>query len=457
MPSRTAPKTPEAPPGAAAVVEQALAAAEALGTHLLVAVSGGADSIALLELLADLRDAGRITLTAAHVAHGIDAAAVHGEALVAARCTARAVPLLVTRLALGAAAGETVARRARRRALLVMAERAGAPMIVLGHHRRDQAETVLLRALRGTAPLGLGAMQPQRGRWLRPLLQLPAEVLRDECARRGIVPWEDPANTDPRHDRSWLRTAVLPLLGERDPAVEGALVQVAAHAQADAAAWQAVLATLPELALRDEPDGGRSIVAAPLGRYDSRMASALLRALAAQQGCPLGPRRAARVLGWLQGGAVAGWVPLGGRWRARLHRGRLSIGRHRVPVAAPEVELHAGDGLVGWPGWSLRWSDGAAPSEVPDRRALEQRFAPGPYRLRPARPGDRIRPHGARGHQRVVRTLQDAGVPAEERAGWPVLTTAGEDEVVWVVGICRGAAGLPEPGTRSLRVAVDRR
>jgi tRNA(Ile)-lysidine synthase len=424
------------------------------GTRVLAAVSGGPDSLALFELLADLRDAGDIDLVVGHVEHGIAAASRAGQACVAARAAARHVPLVQLELTLGADATETAARKARHGALRQMRRASAATCIVMAHHADDQAETVLLRVLGGSAPLGLRAMALRRGVVVRPLLDVPRAVLAAECARRELTAWEDPANTNLRHARAWLRQVVLPPLLLRDPAAVRRLGDLAAHAARDADAWRATLRALPELGYRIGSDGVSSIVASPLGRYDSTLASALLRALASETGAVVGPARAARVLRWLSSASRGGWVPVGEGWRAELVQGRVAfrrVGRAR-PVMA--VISDADPGAVSGNPWRLRWSADVRPADSSvGRTGTEQWFAPGRYELRPMLPGDRIVPLGGHGHRRVVRCLQDAGVSGGRRSGWPVLVY--DAEVVWVVGICRGAGQLPEPGLGSVRVVVE--
>jgi len=424
------------------------------GTRVLAAVSGGPDSLVLFELLADLRDAGVLDLVVGHVEHGIAAASRAGQACVAARAAARNVPLVQLELTLGADATETAARQGRHTALRQMRRESAATCIVMAHHADDQAETVLLRVLAGSAPLGLRAMALRRGVVVRPLLDVPRAVLAAECARRELTAWDDPANADPRHKRAWLRQVVLPPILARDPGAVRRLGDLAVHAAHDVEAWRAALRTLPELGYRIGVDGVSSVVASPLGRYDVTLASALLRALASETGAVLGPVRAARVLHWISSASRGGWVPVGQAWRVELVQGRVAFRRVGRARSVRAVISDADPGTISGNPWRLRWSAEVRPAEAGvERTGTEQWFAPGRYELRPMRPGDRIVPLGGHGHRRVVRCLQDAGVPGGRRSGWPVLVY--DAEVVWVVGICRGAGQLPEPGLGSVRVVLE--
>ncbi len=419
------------------------------GRRALVAVSGGADSVALLDLLVATRDRHGLELVAAHVDHGIhpDSAAV--SAAVAELAARLGVPSLRGRLRLGAGAGETVARARRFRWLEAARRRTGADLILLAHHADDQAETVLMRALRGSAPAGLAGIRPVRGRLVRPLLGVSRAELRAHCAARGLPWWDDPANDDPVHLRSWLRGGLLPAIRARLPAVDAALVRVAAAAAADGEAWDAVLDLLPGLVPRAEADGV-SVVAPVLAGYDSRLARAVVRGLARRAGCPLGPARAARVVAWLPGAGSGASLPLGGLWLAEVAFGRLRLVRR--PAAAPAArELEGTGGELAWGAWRLSWRTEPAPPVQP-RDGWTAWVIPGGVTLRARAAGDRLHPLGGAGRRLVVREMQDRKVPRSRRAGWPLL--AREDEVLWVPGVCRAAAALPAAGTDALRVDV---
>jgi tRNA(Ile)-lysidine synthase len=149
-------------------------------------------------------------------------------------------------------------------------------------------------------------------------------------------------------------------------------------------------------------------------------------------------------------------MPIGGRWRLELARGRVRA--HRLPPA-PRVWPALGDGAPGTADvgvWLVRWD--VVPAEPSRREGLVQFVPPGGYHLRAWRAGDRVRPLGGTGSRSVGRCLQDAGIGKGQRAGWPVLVAdEAPEEIVWVVGVCRAAVRLPEPGTRSVRVTAERR
>ncbi len=201
-----------------------------------VAVSGGRDSMALLHCTARTASALRIGVIALHVHHGLHPAADAWADLVADSCRRWAVNFAMQRLAGQPGPAESVeawARRGRYLALAAMAHEARADLVLLAHHRRDQAETFLLQALRGAGPAGLSAMPRQVLRngivWARPWLEMPATAI-DAYLRRHRLPFaDDPSNADPRYARSRLRTQCMPGLREAFGDAEAMLAAAAAR------------------------------------------------------------------------------------------------------------------------------------------------------------------------------------------------------------------------------------
>jgi tRNA(Ile)-lysidine synthase len=183
---------------------------------VVVACSGGADSVALLVLAAD---AG-LAPVAVHVDHGIRADSAADIDLVRRAAESVGVAWRSVRVAVGSGPNlEARARDARYAALRVAREELGATVILVAHTADDQAETVLLNVLRGSAAAGLAGMAPRRGDVVRPLLHLRRDAVRSVAATRGLAVVDDPTNADVRWRRAWIRHEVLPMLGrgsERD-------------------------------------------------------------------------------------------------------------------------------------------------------------------------------------------------------------------------------------------------
>ena len=418
----------------------------------LVAVSGGADSVALLTLLVRSPAAAEARLVVAHVDHAQHEASAAIAARVEALAAELQLPFTGTRLDLPSGTGETALRAARYGWLAAEARRREAASIVTAHHRDDQVETVLMRLLKGSGPAGLAGMAARRGVLLRPLLSFTHQELAEYLRGLGRSWWEDPANSDPRHERVWLRGTVLPTLRTRLPGIDRNLLSLARQAAAGRDAWDALLEQLPGLDL-DSSSGGVSVAATPLRGYDSATLRALLGALGRRAGCVVGPARAARIeqlLGRGRSGAVA---ELGAGFAAEFSCGRLRLFReaaHRPQWGATVLEGKEGGFDFG--PWRVTWREEPAPGRL-ERAGSASWFSSGIYIVRPWRAGDRIRPLGASGRRLVVRCLQDARIPRSRRLGWPVLEAEGT--IVWVPDVCRSAERLPEPGSRALRIDAE--
>ncbi len=413
----------------------------------LVAVSGGPDSMALLDLLHRGAGLHGRELVVAHVDHGIDPASAFVADRVAREAAVRRIACHLATLALGPGTSETVARRARRRVLRQLADRLGASAIVLAHQADDQAETVLLRLLHGSGPAGLAGMVARRGRWVRPLLAVPRDELRAHLTAAGIESWDDPSNRDLRHLRSWLRTEVLPVIERRMPAVRARLVKAAGQAAAQRAAWNGVSELIPALQFCNERHG-ISVAVAPLCGYRSAVRRAILATLGRRFGVPLGRRRLGVLDELLRKPSGSGRRRLSRRLEAELHDGRLTF-YLASGVESPAVPVAVGhDGAVG----DARFQARAGPADTPARCSWQTTMMPGRYLARPWRPGDRIRPLNGRGSRAVAVLFREARVAPHRRAGWPVVVDADDATIVWVPGICRSDARLPQPGSEAWHV-----
>lgn len=206
---------------------------------LLVACSGGPDSLALAVGAYEVaRRTGR-PLSAVIIDHRLQdgsnrvAAGVHDQLRAVGLPAVEVVPVDV---APDSGDGpEAAARTARYRALDAAAGRLGATAILLGHTRDDQAETVLLGLARGSGTRSLAGMAPRAGRLVRPLLELPRATTEQACAEAGLTPWRDPHNADPAYTRVRVRDRVLPVLeAELGPGIADALARTARLARDDA-------------------------------------------------------------------------------------------------------------------------------------------------------------------------------------------------------------------------------
>jgi tRNA(Ile)-lysidine synthase len=417
----------------------------------LVAVSGGPDSVALLDLLAGSQDVHGQELVVAHLDHGVHPDSHQVSEQVRALAATYDLPCQMGRLNLGPDAAETAARSQRYTWLESLAGQLQANVIFTAHHADDQVETVLMRILAGSGPAGLAGMATIRGRLVRPLLPFRRAELLHHLEEVGLSAWIDPANSDPRHLRSWIRTDLLPAVRHRLPAIDENLLHAGRQAARDRAAWDALLDTLPGLDVAVEP-GGISVAAPSLGGYDSPLAHALILAAARRAGCQLGPARLSRVVGLLQSGISGTRVPLGGDWIAELAFRRLRLCRTPSSIVPGLLALDGQSGEGAWGRWRFRWAPGVAP-EHQERAGLTAWFSSDSLLVRAWSAGEKLKPLGGNGRRLVVRCFQEMHVPRSRRGLWPVVTQ--HHEIIWIPGVCRSDVQLPSRGSEAVRVDAE--
>ncbi|MFM1965709.1 MAG: tRNA lysidine(34) synthetase TilS [Actinomycetota bacterium] len=296
---------------------------------VLVGVSGGADSLALAQAVA---------LTGRPAAAGIiDHALQPDSADVAARaaraCERLGLDSVIIERVDASAKGvgpEAAARDARRAALEGIADRLGAAAILLAHTRDDQAETVLLRLARGSGARSLAAMAPVTGRWRRPLLDLPRDVVR--ASAEGLDTWEDPHNDDPGFARTRVRHGALPALVDAlGPDVVSGLARSARLLSDDADA----LDDFAGQASADVTDADGTLDAVGLAALPRALRTRIIRSAAIASGCPAGALTAAhvdRIESLVTDWHGQGGVDLPGGLIGERAYGRLAI--RRVPPVA---------------------------------------------------------------------------------------------------------------------------
>jgi tRNA(Ile)-lysidine synthase len=384
---------------------------------VLALVSGGADSTCLMHLLAELHDGPTSVLT---IDHGLRREAAAEAAGVAEAARGLGLPVRVERLSLARGAGAPERARAARLALArrVAAEDAHA-RVATGHTASDQAETVLFRLARGTGRTGALGMAPRRGPLVRPLLDVTGAETRAWCAERGLAPVEDPANGDRALARTRVRADLLPALAGVHPGAERHVAALADRLRDEAVLLDALIDEA-----WDRVAAGFGLRAGALAAEPPALRPLLVRRLLARAGLEgeaLAAGPVERVLGLLAGRRRAE-VPGGAVARAG---GLIVVER---AVAQPEPAALAVPGEVRLGAVAVRARPGVGGAATPDRVAVS---APGPFVVRPPRPGDRL-PLPGGGRQAVGRLLASAGVPARERAGVPVV--AQDERVVWVAG-----------------------
>jgi tRNA(Ile)-lysidine synthase len=191
-----------------------------------LACSGGADSMVLAD--AAIEECGATNVVVVHIDHGLRDESARIGTEISAWASGRGVAAVVRRVVVARGASvEAAARAARYAAFAHVADELGLASMWIAHTRDDQAETVLMRILRGTGPVGLAGMSEQRDRFVRPLLDIPRDVVRAYHAARELPEWYDPMNADLRITRVRMRDEVLPLLRKENRALDEALVRLA--------------------------------------------------------------------------------------------------------------------------------------------------------------------------------------------------------------------------------------
>ena len=245
---------------------------------ILVACSGGPDSLALAKAASFFARRGDYRVGAVVVDHGLQDGSAEVADRARAACEAMGLdPVLVRRVCVPASGmgPEAAARTARYGALDAAAAELGASAVLLGHTLDDQAEQVLLGLMRGSGTRSLAGMPAVRGIYLRPFLGLRREQTLEICAHAGLDPWHDPSNRDPAYARSRVRTEVLPFLEEKlGPGIAEALFRSSRILSADADYLDAAAARTFEELRTDAPSAGGS------GSADLLLPEAQLRDLA---------------------------------------------------------------------------------------------------------------------------------------------------------------------------------
>jgi tRNA(Ile)-lysidine synthase len=421
--------------------DAALAAARAsglvrAGEPLLAMLSGGADSVCLVDVALRLG----ADLTVLHVNYGLRDEAEDDEASCRALCARLGAELLVERVALTERGNvQALARDARYR----LAERHAVADYATAHTASDQAETVLYRLAVSPGRRALVGMAPRRGRLVRPLLEATAEDTRAYCRARGLQWREDVSNRDPRYARARVRHGLLAALRDVAPDAERTIARTAAQMRDEAEVLDAAVAeTLEQLG------GGPAVEAAALVRQGPALARLVLRRLAELEAGvprPLSRDEVDAVLA-LAGAALPGRangegalrgaaggsrsLDLGGGLRAVAEYGtlRFQLGEDAPPPAAVTLPV---PGAVRFGAWHVEARAGGG-GEV---ELLADELGESAT-VRGWRDGDRMRPLGLGGTKSLQNLFTDRKVPRSLRRSLPIVEAGGE--IAWVAGVAVG-------------------
>ena len=432
-----------------AIVDGTLDACAVRAKRVAVGLSGGLDSVVLLDLLHARAGARQLSLSALHVNHQISAHAGEWEGFCRSLCDGYGIALTVKRVQVTADGSglEAAARRARYRAFASV----DTDFVALAHHLDDQAETFLLQLLRGAGPKGLSAMpmlrqqehavgdRPASALIVRPLLEVRRGQIEAYAKARQLVWVEDDSNADSRFDRNYLRNELLGQLEARFPAYRETLARAARNL-----ADHALLAE--ELARIDAQSFDRSAVSAErLRQLSDARALNLLRQLFADQGLQMPPR--ARLEEALRqcrdAGRDAEIQVTFGDARLRCYRDRIELVAHCADMPAD---------------WQSRW-DGHHELSLPDglgmlrsRAVIGEGIARRHFEIRAATVrgrsgGERMQQGENRPRRALKNLLQEHAIPPWERSRMPLVFFG--EQLAWVPGIGVAAefrAAASEPG-----------
>jgi tRNA(Ile)-lysidine synthase len=400
---------------------------------VLVAVSGGMDSVTLLHLLHAVAPAESLRLAVGHVDHGLRAESRTDLAFVADYATRLGVPCYMRRVDVRArmqACGESLeeaARELRYAALAEMAAEAGATRIATGHTADDQAETVLMRVLRGTGVSGLAGIPPRRDAIIRPLLPLWRHDVEAYIAAHGLAYRSDSSNADREILRNRLRLELLPQLEYLyAPQLRARLVHLAQMARDDDAVLDAQARAHYRAAARTQAGG---VLLPPLDVPPALVRRAWRIAVTeVTGGCEdVSFEHLAAVAALPVGRAVS----LPGVQVRREQDGYFFFRHAAAALTSAPLPV---PGRVHWPDVGTLTATPAplAPPVGGDTALLDADEVRGPLTVRAWQPGDRFCPYSAPGARPVQDIFTDAGVPRRLRTQVPVVEDA--DGIVWLAG-----------------------
>lgn len=414
--------------GPTTLVTDALRARVARAEPVVVAVSGGRDSMVLLEAIA--RVAPDAVAAVATFDHGTGPAARRAAALVGERARALGLPV---RVGVSPSPATTEADwRTQRMAFLGAVAGDLDARIVTAHTLDDHLETVLMRALRGSGARGLaGLLAPSAIG--RPFVALTRETIA-ACARSWSVSFvDDPTNRSRDHLRNRVRMDLLPAIVKVRPTFQQELLDLSRRAAAlrtDLEGW------IDDNLAIETQDGALVVRREDLLRLDADALAFLWPAVAARQGLTLDRRGTERLVSFTIQGAPGRRIQLSGGAEVIRQRDRLLVRRVPVHAEANDVALLA-HGTT-WRDWRF-----SRTAKLTDRWTAElstdERLA-----VRGWRPGDRMVPEGSTEPRRLKGLFRDAGVDASRRRDWPVVVAG--DEVVWVPGVRRALAAPARSG-----------
>ncbi len=412
------------------------------GSPVTIALSGGLDSIVLLDVLFHLRVEWGWSLSAAHFDHRMREESGAEAEWVQAKCAGLCLPLKIGRAHV-VPGGEAQARELRYRFLYEARDELGGGWLATAHQADDQAETVLFRMLRGSGLAGLSGIPARRDpRTVRPLLPFWRSELEAHARARRLDHLTDPTNLDMKYQRNWIRRELIPRLeSEGRVDLRSDLVRLAELAGRAATVVGQITEEAVQGLILEATKDRIAVARTRLLAYDTNVRAHLLRALVARVGPQPGRVGTRIALEFISNCSSGRSVDLSGGVRLCREFDRLLIERRVCDASGRDEDLvlrdcRSGRGDVSIAGvrWRVRWGLGAPANDTVCGEQFtcfdptELQF---PLAVRPWRPGDRIRLAG--GTRKLKKVFVDHAVGRSQRGAYPLV--ADQSRVLWIVGL----------------------
>ncbi len=425
------------------------------GDLVLVALSGGMDSVALTHLLRFTPGLPAIRLAAAHVDHRMRDVSRDDARWVQGLTQAWQIPVAV-HAAETSPESEEEARVMRYAFLEEEMRLTGARWLVTAHHADDQVETVLFRIARGTGLMGLRGIPEFRahGLW-RPLLPFRRTEIQAYAEAVGLGWREDATNADDSHGRNALRNRVIPLLEDLvAPGAGASVLRLARLAREDENAWESLMPSLVASLEIDHHGSAVSFLREGVLGYHPAVRARLLRAIARQLGGRLDAAGTRIAVEFTSSGRSGTGVTLTGGLEFRRDLERLAFTAGSMPPDAPRLVSISGDpgsgeAHLGGARYLVQW--GSEEVEGVWRESFDAESLHQPLTLRAWVPGDRIRM--SYGSKKLKKVFLEASLPRSRRDRTPVLVDARE-QVLWIPGLLRSTLAQPSGTNRELNIGV---
>ena len=413
------------------------------GDRVLVAVSGGVDSMVLLDLFRHSLTELQVDLLAAHFDHAMRPNSANDARFVAATCARWAIPWFEAR-AQQPLHAEAQARSARYAFLGDAMTRAGAHRIATAHHADDQIETVLFRLLRGAGLRGLSGIPVRRGPIIRPLLRFRKAELEAYAALHKIEFRDDETNATERFARNRIRHGLIPAMQSVHPRASSEILRMARHAARAERGWQTQVRAARKRAVCERKNEVAALARGILLEYDAETRARVLRAELGRFGVALDRAATLRLLDFVQGAESGSRFDVGSGFRVDRAFDVFRIARDSAvdtDITAHIADCSGGtaEAVIAGRKWDVVWT--TSPNTFDNAERFSCDAVAFPLEVRSWRAGDRIRM--SYGTKKLKKLFAEARIPIHERAAVPIVVDAA-GRVCWVVGVARSVDATPQ-------------